>query len=192
MRNYPFAISPWARRGAVLSLGVLALSMVAATSIAGPAATPDTTTAADATGATTATTTATTPTPVAGKPDTKPTANKAAAKKPEKESYTVVEADGIKIPQGAFDLYKQVTLKKGQMLILKSASGQMIEVDGPYTGKPVDHYTTISSDGTMGYDAKSFTPPGGSGHCSSSAPHPAGGPNPDETGGAELQSSHCH
>ncbi|HUO92546.1 MAG TPA: hypothetical protein VMU22_06470 [Rhizomicrobium sp.] len=122
-------------------------------------------------------------------------ANKPAAKaaKPVKQAYTVVEASGINIAaHSTFDLNKPVNLKKGQMLILKSSSGQMIEVDGPLQGKPADHFTAISDGGTMGFDAKSFTPPGGHGHCSGGgAPHPAGGPNPDETGGAENQATHC-
>lgn len=192
MPNYPYAISLWGRRGAALSLGVLALSMVAATSVAaadGTTSTDTAATAADTAGSSTAATAAAPTTPVPGKPGAKQATAKPAAKKPEKDSYTVVEADGIKIPQGSFDLYKTVTLKKGQMLILKSASGQMVEVDGPYTGRPIDHYTAISSDSTMGYDAKSFAPPG---HCTGGAPHPSGGPNPDETGGAENQATHCH
>ena len=44
------------------------------------------------------------------------------------------------------------------MLVLKSSSGQMIEVMGPYQGKPIDHYTAFPPNGTMGYDAHSFTP----------------------------------
>jgi hypothetical protein len=107
-----------------------------------------------------------------------------------KQTFTVVEAVGVNIAlKKPIDVHKPVALKKGQMLVLKSQDGTMIQVDGPFTGKPIDHYKNISDDATMGFDAKSFAPKG---HCSGSgAPHPAGGPNPDETGGAELQATHC-
>ncbi len=174
--------------------------MVALSSAAEPTTTPDTstttattTTAADAgasaeaAAAVTATTAATTAKAPAAKP-------MQVASKPadplSKQTFTVVEAVGVNIAlKSAIDVHKSVTLKKGQMLVLKSQSGTMIEVDGPYSGKPIDHYTNISDNATMGYDAKSFNPKG---HCSGSgSPHPSGGPNPDETGGAELQASHC-
>jgi len=198
-------MSPWARRTAALSLGAFALSMVALSSSAEPTAAPDTaattTTTADTAAPTetaavvatattgTAATTAKAPAPTSAKP------TQVASKPPvtlalDKQTFTVVEAVGVNIAlKSAMDVHKSVTLKKGQMLVLKSQNGTMIEVDGPYSGKPIDHYTNISDNATMGYDAKSFNPKG---HCSGSgSPHPSGGPNPDETGGAELQASHC-
>jgi len=196
MRNYPFTKSLWARS---LLLGAMAVTLVAGASMAGPATMSDAA-PTDTAGATTtaSTTAAMAPSP---KPAEASDTHTAGASKPTakqvktavKQTYTVVEANGIKIAaQSVFDLDKPVNLKKGQMLILKSSSGQMIEVDGPLQGKPADHYTAISDGGTMGYDAKSFTPPGGHAHCSGSgAPHPSGGPNPDETGGAENQATHC-
>jgi hypothetical protein len=193
-------MSPWARRAAALSVGALALSLVALSSAAEPTTAPDTSTATTTTAdagaptetaamAATATTgtVATPPKPPAAKPTQ-------LASKPadplNKQTFTVVEAVGINIAlKSAMDVHKSVTLKKGQMLVLKSQNGTMIEVDGPYSGKPIDHYINISDNATMGYDAKSFNPKG---HCSGSgSPHPAGGPNPDETGGAELQATHC-
>ncbi len=106
------------------------------------------------------------------------------------QTFTVVQASGINIaPDSVIDVHKPLTLKKGQMLVLKSSSGQEIEVMGPYQGKPIDHYTAFPPNGTMGYDPHSF----GSvqKHCgnTSSGSHPSGGPNPDETAGAEA---HCH
>lgn len=201
-------MSPWVRRAGALSLGAFALSMVALSSAAEPTtAAPDTaaattTTTADAgtpmdaaaATATAATAAITAKAPAA--PSTKPT--QVASKPPvapvtealNKQTFTVVEAVGVNIAlKSAMDVHKTVTLKKGQMLVLKSQNGTMIEVDGPYSGKPIDHYTNISDNATMGYDAKSFNPKG---HCSGSgSPHPSGGPNPDETGGAELQATHC-
>jgi hypothetical protein len=195
-------MSPWAKRATALSLGALALSLVAVSSVAEPATTPDTSTAAAQTTTTadagmpaaaaatatagTAATTATAPTKAA-----KPTQVASKAADPlAKQTFTVAEAVGVNIAlKSAIDVHKTVTLKKGQMLVLKSQTGTMIEVDGPYSGKPIDHYTNLSDNSTMGYDAKSFNPKG---HCSGSgSPHPSGGPNPDETGGAELQASHC-
>ena len=196
-------MSPWARRAAALSLGAFALSMVAFSSAAEPTTTPDTSTATTTTttaatttdvgvpveaGAATATTAATTA------PATKAAKPTQVASKPadplSKQTFTVAEAVGVNIAlKSAIDVHKSVTLKKGQMLVLKSQNGTMIEVDGPYSGKPIDHYTNLSDESTMGYDAKSFNPKG---HCSGGgSPHPSGGPNPDETGGAELQASHC-
>jgi hypothetical protein len=204
-------MSPWARRATALSLGAFALSMVALSSAAEPATAPNTSTPATTTTASATTadadadastetaamaatatmaTAATTATAPAAK-STKPTQ---VASKPadplSKQTFTVAEAVGVNITlKSAIDVHKSVTLKKGQMLVLKSQNGTMIEVDGPYSGKPIDHYTNISDNATMGYDAKSFNPKG---HCSGGgSPHPSGGPNPDETGGAELQASHC-
>jgi hypothetical protein len=197
-------MSPWARRATALSLGAFALSIVALSSAAEPATTPNTstpaaTTTADAGGSTdtaaavgtaTAATAATTaPAATSSKPTQ--VASKPAPTVPlEKQTFTVVEAVGVKIAlKSGMDVHKSVSLKKGQMLVLKSQNGTMIEVDGPYSGKPIDHYTNLSDNATMGYDAKSFNPKG---HCSGSgSPHPSGGPNPDETGGAELQATHC-
>jgi hypothetical protein len=204
MRNYPLTMSPWARRAAALSLGAFALSMVALSSSAEPTAAPDTaaatTTTADAaapteTAAVAATATAGTAATATKAPATSAKPTQVASKPPEamalnKQTFTVVEAVGVNIAlKSPMDVHKTVTLKKGQMLVLKSQNGTMIEVDGPYSGKPIDHYTNISDNATMGYDAKSFNPKG---HCSGSgSPHPSGGPNPDETGGAELQATHC-
>ena len=200
-------MSPWARRAAALSLGAFALSMVALSSAAEPATGPDATasatadtaapaeTAAVAATATTAAAGTTAKTSAPAATSAKPTlvASKpapTAALALNKQTFTVVEAVGVNIAlKSTIDVHKQVTLKKGQMLVLKSQTGTMIEVDGPYSGKPIDHYTNISDNATMGYDAKSFNPKG---HCSGSgSPHPSGGPNPDETGGAELQATHC-
>jgi hypothetical protein len=185
-------MSPWARRAAALSLGAFALSMVAFSSAAEPTTTPDTSTAT-ATTTTAATTTADAGAPmeVAAAPTAK--GSKMASKSADplgKQTFTVAEAVGVKIAlKSPIDVHKSVILKKGQMLVLKSQDGTMIEIDGPYSGKPIDHYTNLSDESTMGYDAKSFNPKG---HCSGSgSPHPSGGPNPDETGGAELQASHC-
>jgi len=107
------------------------------------------------------------------------------------QTFTVIQASGINVkPNSAIDVHKSVTLKKGQMLVLKSSSGQEIEVMGPYTGKPIDHYTAFPPNGTMGYDSHSFSPSHKScGGTSGTGTHPAGGPNPDETAGAEA---HCH
>ena len=152
------------------------------TTTADAAATPETAAAAT-TVATTAATTATKPAmQVASKP--------APTVPLSKQTFTVVEAMGVNIAlKSPLDVHKPVMLKKGQLLVLKSSSGEMIEVMGPYQGKPIDHYTTMSDGGTMGYDAKSF---GSKGHCTGSgSPHPSGGPNPDETGGAENQATHC-
>jgi hypothetical protein len=105
------------------------------------------------------------------------------------QSFTLVQENGVDAkPNTAFDVQKTVTLKKGQMLVLKSSAGQEIEVSGPFHGKPLDHYTAFPPNGTMGYDAHSFTPHK---HCAdtSGGAHPSGGPNPDETAGAEA---HCH
>jgi hypothetical protein len=106
------------------------------------------------------------------------------------QTFEVVQATGINLaPNSAIDVHKSVTLKKGQMLVLKSSSGQLIEVTGPYQGKPIDHYTPFVGNATMGYDPHSF---GASHkHCAdtSGGTHPSGGPNPDETAGAEA---HCH
>ena len=170
--------------------------MVALSCAAEPAATPDkaatatpeTTVAASTAATTAATTPATAP---ASKPASMQVASKPTPTVPlSKQTFTVVEAMGLNIAlQSTLDVHKPVTLKKGQLLVLKSSSGEEIEVMGPYQGKPIDHYTTISDGGTMGYDAKSFSPKG---HCTGSgSPHPSGGPNPDETGGAENQASHC-
>jgi hypothetical protein len=107
------------------------------------------------------------------------------------QTFVLVQQNGADVkPNTAFDIQKTVTLKKGQMLVLKSSGGQMIEVAGPYHGKPLNHYTAFPPNGTMGYDAKSF---GTHGHCTdtSSAPHPSGGPNPDETAGSENSPTHC-
>ena len=106
------------------------------------------------------------------------------------QTFTVVQENGVNAkPNTAFDVQKTVTLKKGQMLVLKSSAGQEIEVAGPYHGKPMDHYTSFPPNGTMGYDARSFNP--AHKHCgdTSGSTHPSGGPNPDETAGAEA---HCH
>jgi hypothetical protein len=106
------------------------------------------------------------------------------------QTFKVVQATGINLaPNSTIDVRKSVTLKKGQMLVLKSSSGQMIEVTGPYNGKPLDHYSAFPPNGTMGYDAHSFSP--SHKHCgdTSGGSHPSGGPNPDETAGAEA---HCH
>ena len=109
-------------------------------------------------------------------------------------TYTVVEATGIDIaPDTAIDMDKSMKLKKGQSLILLSPSGERVEVDGPYAGKPADHLVAVpDGDTTMGYDFTSGDI-GSHGHCSSAAskPHPTGGPNPDETGGTQNQTSHC-
>ena len=108
------------------------------------------------------------------------------------QTFTVVQATGINaVANAAFDVHKSVTLKKGQMLVLKSSSGQLIEVMGPYEGKPIDHYTPIVGNATMGYDAHSF---GTHGHCAdtSGSSRPSGGPNPDETAGSENSATHCH
>jgi len=108
--------------------------------------------------------------------------------------YTVVEATGIDIaPDTALDMDKTVKLKKGQSLILLSPSGERVEVDGPYVGKPADHLVAVpDGDTTMGYDFTSGDI-SSHGHCSSTAskPHPTGGPNPDETGGTQNQTTHC-
>lgn len=108
--------------------------------------------------------------------------------------YTVVEATGIDVaPNTAIDMDKSMKLKKGQSLILLSPSGERVEVDGPYSGKPADHLVAVpDGDTTMGYDFTSGDI-GSHGHCSSTAskPHPTGGPNPDETGGTQNQSTHC-
>jgi len=184
-------MSPWARRAAALSLGAFALSMVALSSAAEPAATLDTSTPA-ATSTTADTGTAAAAIPGMAATSSKPTqlASKPAPTLPlTKQTFTVVEAVGVNIAlKSPIDVHKSVTLKKGQMLVLKSQNGTMIEVDGPYSGKPINHYTNISDEATMGFDAKSFAPKG---HCSGGGGHPAGGPNPDETGGAELQATHC-
>ena len=189
-------MSPWARRATALSLGAFALSMLAFSSAAEPATTPDTSTPAATTttvGTDAATAAAMTPgvavaAPTSSKPTqlaSKPAPTLALAK----QTFTVAEAVGVNIAlKSAVDVHKTVTLKKGQMLVLKSQNGTMIEVDGPYSGKPIDHYTNISDNATMGFDAKSFAPKG---HCSGGGGHPAGGPNPDETGGAENQATHC-
>jgi len=106
------------------------------------------------------------------------------------QTFTLVQENGVNAkPNTAFDVQKTLTLNKGQMLVLKSSSGQEIEVMGPYHGKPLDHYTAFPPNGTMGYDAHSFSP--SHKHCgdTSGGSHPAGGPNPDETAGAEA---HCH
>ncbi|HTW34103.1 MAG TPA: hypothetical protein VMD53_05760 [Rhizomicrobium sp.] len=186
-----------------LSLGAFALSMVALSSAAEPATMSDTTTAAAtsttaanagaSTGAAATATATAAKAPAPASTSAKPMqmASKPAPTMPlNKQTFTVVEAVGVNIAlKSGIDVHKSVTLKKGQMLVLKSQNGTMIEVDGPYSGKPLDHYTNISDNATMGYDAKSFAPKG---HCSGvGAPHPAGGPNPDETGGAELQATHC-
>ena len=95
------------------------------------------------------------------------------------QSFVVVQAGGINVKQNsAIDVHKSVTLKKGQMLVLKSSSGQMIEVTGPYNGKPLDRYSAFPPNGTMGYDAHSFSP--SHKHCgdTSGGTHPSGGPNP--------------
>jgi hypothetical protein len=197
-------MSPWARRAAALSVGALALSLVALSSAAEPTTAPDPSTAAATTTADAGTptetaaaaataTTATAGTMAPAATSTKPVqmASKPAPTVPlSKQTFTVVEAVGVNIAlKSAMDVHKSVVLKKGQMLVLKSQNGTMIEVDGPYSGKPIDHYINISDNATMGYDAKSFNPKG---HCSGSgSPHPSGGPNPDETGGAELQATHC-
>jgi hypothetical protein len=198
-------MSPWARRATALSLGAFALSMVALSSAAEPATAQDASTAAavtttapattaDAPTEVAATATTATATTTATAPAAKSTKLTQVASKPadplSKQTFTVAEAVGVNIAlKSAIDVHKSVTLKKGQMLVLKSQNGTMIEVDGPYSGKPIDHYTNISDNATMGYDAKSFNPKG---HCSGGgSPHPSGGPNPDETGGAELQASHC-
>jgi hypothetical protein len=107
-----------------------------------------------------------------------------------KQTFTVVQENGVDAkPNTPFDVQKTLTLKKGQMLVLKSSSGQMIEVSGPYHGKALDHYTAFPPNGTMGYDAHSFGATNK--HCAdtSGGTHPSGGPNPDETAGAEA---HCH
>jgi len=198
MPNYRLPVSPWARRAAALSLGAFTLSIVALSSAAEPTDTPDKatlTTTADAaatpdTAATVASVT-TTATPAPATKSGMQVASKPAPTVPlSKQTFTVVEAMGVNIAlKSPLDVHKPVMLKKGQLLVLKSSSGEMIEVMGPYQGKPIDHYTTMSDGGTMGYDAKSF---GAKGHCTGSgSPHPSGGPNPDETGGAENQATHC-
>ena len=106
------------------------------------------------------------------------------------QTFTLVQENGVDAkPNTAFDVQKTLTLKKGQMLVLKSSSGQEIEVTGPFHGKPLDHYTAFPPNGTMGYDSHSFSP--SHKHCgdTSGGTHPSGGPNPDETAGAEA---HCH
>jgi hypothetical protein len=120
--------------------------------------------------------------------DTKPASNPPPLAQ---QTFVVVQASGVDLkPNSAIDVHKDLTLKKGQMLVLKSSSGQMIEIMGPLNGKPIDHYTPIVGNATMGYDPKSF----GAHHCSgdtSSGPHPSGGPNPDETAGSENSATHC-
>jgi len=106
------------------------------------------------------------------------------------QTFVLIQQNGADVkPATAFDVRKTVTLKKGQMLVLKSSSGQMIEVAGPYHGKPLDHYTAFPPNGTMGYDSHSFSPAHKNCGSPSGGTHPAGGPNPDETAGAEA---HCH
>ena len=108
------------------------------------------------------------------------------------QTFTVVQATGINaVANAAFDVQKPVTLKKGQMVVLKSSSGQVIEIAGPFHGKPIDHYTLVPPNTTMGYDAHSF---GSHGKCTdtSGGPHPSSGPNPDETAGSENSATHCH
>ena len=123
-----------------------------------------------------------------------PSDNKSASTPPpplSQQTFVVVQASGVDLkPNSAFDVHKDLTLKKGQMLVLKSSSGQLIEVMGPFNGKPIDHYTPIVGNATMGYDPKSFA----SRHCTtdtSGTPHPSGGPNPDETAGSENSPTHC-
>ena len=186
-------MSPWARRATALSLGAFALSMVALSSAAEPTTTPDTSMPPAATATTDAGTAAAAIPGMAAPTSSKPTqlASKPAPTLPlTKQTFTVVEAVGVNIAlKSPIDVHKSVTLKKGQMLVLKSQNGTMIEVDGPYSGKPINHYTDLSSaESSMGFDAKSFAPKG---HCSGSGGRPADGPNPDETGGAENQATHC-
>ncbi|HUO93728.1 MAG TPA: hypothetical protein VMU22_12435 [Rhizomicrobium sp.] len=119
--------------------------------------------------------------------DSKPTSNPPPLAQ---QTFVVVQATGINLaPNSTFDVNQTVTLKKGQMLVLKSSSGQLIEVVGPLKGKPIDHYAPIVGNATMGYDPKSM----GTHHCvdTSGAPHPSGGPNPDETAGPENSPTHC-
>ena len=106
--------------------------------------------------------------------------------------YTVIQATGIDIAaQSPLDMNKSMKLKKGQSLILLSPAGERVEVDGPYEGKPADHLVAVpDGDTTMGYD---FTASDMHPHCTktTSKPRPSGGPNPDETGGTQNQTSHC-
>jgi hypothetical protein len=108
--------------------------------------------------------------------------------------YTVVQATGIDIAvNSVLDMDKSLKLKKGQSLILLSPSGERVEVDGPYAGKPADHLVAVpDGDTTMGYDFTAHDGPGGH-HCAASPtkPRPSGGPNPDETGGSQNQTTHC-
>lgn len=107
------------------------------------------------------------------------------------QTYIVVEAVKVNIAlKSAFDMNKSITLKKGQWLVLKGSTGQMVEIDGPYSGKAIDHYS-ILPDGKMGYDSLSSGSSRANCSVPTGKPHPAGGPDPDETGGPELQSKHC-
>jgi hypothetical protein len=128
----------------------------------------------------------------AAEPSDTKTASTPPAPPLSQQTFVVVQATGIKLaPNAAFDVNKPLTLTKGQMIVLKSSSGQLIEVMGPLNGKPINHYTPIVGNATMGYDPKSF---GTHGHCStdtSGTPHPSGGPNPDETAGSENSATHC-
>jgi len=190
-------MSPWVRRATALSLGAFALSMVALSSSAEPATAPDTSTPAtttttvraDAAAAAALTPGVSAPASTTSKP-TQLVSKPAPTVPLTKQTFTVAEAVGVNIAlKSAIDVHKTVTLKKGQMLVLKSQNGTMIEVDGPYSGKPINHYTDLSSaESSMGFDAKSFAPKG---HCSGGGGRPADGPNPDETGGAENQATHC-
>jgi len=119
-------------------------------------------------------------------------ASYAAAQNISKDNhYVVVQAVGIRIAlHSALDMNKPLVLKKGQSLVLKTPAGQMVEVDGPYQGKPLNHYIVVPDKGaTMGYESSS---PGVS-HCPASTqkPGPSGGPNPDEVAGSENQARHC-
>jgi len=178
-------ISSSARWVVKLSLGAFALSAIALSSAAEPAADDSTT----------STMAADTANPVAAATSVTPaklaTATENKVSPPlSQQSFKVIEAVGVGIKLSSpFDVHKPITLKKGQMLVLKSSLGQMIEVDGPYRGKAIDHYTAISDNATMGYDARSSDAHSCSG--SGTSRHPTGGPNPDETGGTENQVKHC-
>ena len=127
----------------------------------------------------------------AAEPSDTKSASTPPAPKLSEQTFVVVQATGIKLaPNAPFDVNKPLILTKGQMVVLKSSSGQLIEIMGPLDGKPINHYTPIVGNATMGYDPKSF----GTRHCStdtSSGPHPSGGPNPDETAGSENSATHC-
>lgn len=110
------------------------------------------------------------------------------------QTFVVVQATGIDTPSNStIDVHQPLTLKEGQILVLRASSGQLIEVEGPYQGKPIDHYALLSGDATMGYNPHSSAQPDAHRRCvDPNTSHPPGGPNPDETAGPENQAKHCH